>query len=379
MTNIVSNESKQNHKTHKNKVVYKNRLLASLWRSDWPLLTFKLLDVYLAKIDNKNPETREITFSKIDFESLLGVKRLSTGKIQKALDYLSSPVPIETKDKKIIQIELFEMAKVFKEKDGLVKINLVSSKKADTYFFNIAETGFFRYKLGEIANLKSRYSYLAFIALETRRFRRSFEFDFDEFKKVIGCTIGIYSEYARFLKKIFIHVSKELTQKTDLANCEFKYEPLRYGRCVKSILFTLEPRKKVKKAKKAIDPVELARKREEDRHKRDLEIIEREKQKQEKKKATLSTKPEEKEFDEKTKFAIAHCIIGKMILKKHLGPNDVPKLVPVLITLPSDTLSKLSEQTETSSYVIKQIFEDIKKDPTPDNVRKKLKESSFIV
>lgn len=52
--------------------VQKSLPLFLLWRSDLTLAEFKILDVYLSRIDSRNPNRRVVRFEKRELEKILG-------------------------------------------------------------------------------------------------------------------------------------------------------------------------------------------------------------------------------------------------------------------------------------------------------------------
>ena len=106
------------------------------------------------------------------------------------------------------------------------------------YLFHVEKLGSLRYKLRCIVNLTSRYTYILFTYLEHNRFRKSWEVTLDELKEVLNCEDDeLYQEFKFFNQRILKRCQKELLEKTE---CRFTYEPVKTGRKVTSIKFTLE-------------------------------------------------------------------------------------------------------------------------------------------
>jgi len=77
-----------------------------------------------------------------------------------------------------------------------------------------------------------------FTYLESNRFRRAWEIDLEELKVLLNCNDDVtYSEYKHFNNKILKHCRKELFEKTEV---RYTYEPIKRGRKVVKIRFTLE-------------------------------------------------------------------------------------------------------------------------------------------
>lgn len=232
-------------------IVQKSIPLFSLWRSDLTLSEFKILDTYLSRIDSRKPDKRSVVFEKGELEQMLGVKRIKTEELDKRLKHLGTPIKIEDRtneNKKFTRISLFEKSVAEQDKNGQWQVELTASTSAMKYFFNIESLGYLRYKLRCITSIKSRYTYIMFIYLEANRFRKSWEVSLEELKTILNCEQEEYTkEFKRFNDRLLKRVHKEMHEKTE---CRYAYEPIKKGRSVVSIRFTLETIPKIE----ATDP-----------------------------------------------------------------------------------------------------------------------------
>ena len=106
------------------------------------------------------------------------------------------------------------------------------------YIFNPERLGYLRYSLRNVIKLTSRYSYVLFLYLEqNRHMHLCWEVDLNDLKALLRCTADTYKAYYRFNELVLSKSCKELNEKTD---CKFTYEPVKRGRTVKAIRFTLE-------------------------------------------------------------------------------------------------------------------------------------------
>ena len=220
--------------------VQKSTPLFSLWTSDLTLQEFKILDTYLSRIDSRKPEQRNVRFEKGELEKLLDVKQIKTVELKQRLRHLMEHV-VELRDKRkkngYVLISLFSMAVCEKDDNGLWQVDLSCTAEAMEYFFNIDEIGYLRYKLRNVIHISSRYSYVLFTYLESNRFRKTWEVDLEELKQILNCDDISYSEFKIFNNRILKRCQKELTDKTEL---RYSYEPIKKGRKVVKIKFTLE-------------------------------------------------------------------------------------------------------------------------------------------
>ena len=218
--------------------VQKAQPLFSLWRSDMTLAEFKILDTYLSRIDSHNPDKRTVVFTKGELEQLLGVSKINKADLSQRLNNLGRFVEVEKSDHKLHKVALFEEAYGELDENGQWSIQLTCTAKAMKYIFNIEELGYLRYKLRCITSLTSRYTYILFLYLETNRFRKTWEVDADELRRILNCDNDeLYKEFKFFNQRILKRCQKELFEKSE---CRFTYEPVKTGRRVTAVKFTLE-------------------------------------------------------------------------------------------------------------------------------------------
>lgn len=230
---INSGKNPQNH------FIQKSNPLLSLSETDMSLAELKILDVYLDRIDSHDEEKRTVQFEKGEIEEMLGITRILKPDLEKRLRHLAQTVKIEdeSKPKGFKLVSLFEEIDAWQDDDGLWQISLTCTNQAREYIFNIDNIGYLRYRLKNIISLTSRYSYVLYLWLEHNRFRHSWEIELNELKNLLRCTADTYNQFYRFNDLILKRCQKELLEKTD---CRFSYTPIKRGRTVKSIRFTVE-------------------------------------------------------------------------------------------------------------------------------------------
>lgn len=222
--------------------VQKSLPLFALWQSDLTLAEFKILDTYLSRINSHEPDKRVVIFDKGELEGILGVQKINNKDLELRLTHLmGNVVKLEDKSAKkgFRLISLFEEAVAEQDGDcGLWKVKLECTQKAMKYFFGIENLGYLRYKLRSITQLTSRYTYIMFTYLEHNRFRKTWEVGLDELKVLLHCEAEeTYKAFKRFNDLILKKVYKELNEKTE---CRYSYEPIKKGRSVVAVRFTVE-------------------------------------------------------------------------------------------------------------------------------------------
>lgn len=221
--------------------VQKSLPLFALWRSELTLAEFKILDTYLARIDSHKPDKRAVTFGKGELEEKLGVKRITQPQLEERLKHLMGNVvkiPDGSEKKGFRLITLFEEAVAEQDEYGLWQVKMECTQKAMKYIFNIDNLGYLRYKLRCITSITSRYTYIMFIYLEANRFRKSWEVPLTELKEILNCDKEeVYKEFKFFNRDVLKKVQKEMHEKTE---CKYTYEPVKKGRSVVAVRFTVE-------------------------------------------------------------------------------------------------------------------------------------------
>ena len=221
--------------------VQKSTPLQSLTQTDLTLPELKLLDVYLARIDSHDTEKRTVVIEKGELERVLGVTRILKDDLDTRLRHLFQIVEVkdETKRKGFKLVSLFEEADAEPDENGLWTITLTCTPSAREYVFNIENLGYLRYRLRNIVELKSRYSYILFMYLENNRdFRKSWEVSLNELKERLGCaSTTTYNKFKYFNDLILKKCCTEINEKTD---CKFDYEPVKRGRAIVAIRFTIK-------------------------------------------------------------------------------------------------------------------------------------------
>ena len=221
--------------------VQKSLPLFALWRSELTLSEFKILDTYLSRIDSHKPDKRQVLLTKGEIEEALGVQKINNTDLKARLKHLMGNV-VEVPDKDTKKgfrlVTLFEEAEAEQDENGLWQVKLECTQKAMKFFFNVENLGYLRYKLRCITSLTSRYTYIMFIYLEANRFRKSWEVELEELKSILACEDEEYAkEFKYFNRDVLKKVQKEMHEKTE---CRYTYEPVKKGRKVVAIRFTVE-------------------------------------------------------------------------------------------------------------------------------------------
>lgn len=246
--------------------VSKSKGLLAITKSGLSLSEYKLLDIYLSKINPmairdveekivvKMKELDKITdekmrkdfslsllnerdefvrkcatveFSKEEYCEILGINsKVRISQIQKHLEHF---VTIKN-DTEVRVVPLFSEASYSDETEVIKMICNYASPLIKEMFFDIEGYQYIKYRLKYVVNLKSVYSYKMYLYLLNRHLPSEWSIDVETLKKeILECMDKSYSEYKRFNDLILKKVKKEINEET---NIMFSYTPKRVKRKV---------------------------------------------------------------------------------------------------------------------------------------------------
>lgn len=216
--------------------VQKSKPLFALWQSELTLAEFKILDTYLGRINSHDDEQRTVKFEKGELENLLGVKQLKPQVLDERLKHLMTTVRISDENRKngFTRIALFEKAYAEQDDYGVWKAELTCTETAKKYIFNVEEINYLRYKLKNIINIKSRYTYIMFLYLWENKYRGSWEVPLDKLKSLLNCENEYCNQFKVFNDRVLKRVYNEIHKVTDI---RYEYETVKKGRSVVAIRF----------------------------------------------------------------------------------------------------------------------------------------------
>lgn len=220
-------------------VVQKSEPLLLMRSVPFELGELKVLDTYLSRINSHEPTSITVTFTKAEYEELMGLNNVDMRTLRKYTKSMLQKVVDLPMSDGYVQFTLFTCAACKKDEYGRQVIALSCSEQAKQVFFNIEKLGYLQYELKNILTLTSKYSYLLYLYLRKERYRGVWEIDLQELRehRLDLKDNEYYSNYKYFKRDILDKAIKEINKKTDI---EFKYEAVKKGRCVVAIRFLLQ-------------------------------------------------------------------------------------------------------------------------------------------
>ena len=245
-------------------LVRKSLPLLNLWASRLDNEENKLFDVYLSRIDPRDPSTRKVVLEKRELEKILGVKKIPIEDMRRRLRALCEPLDFyDIVDGKYVAVclPLFEYTSSVapNPETGVTEVTMICSQTAMKYIFNIENIKYIKYALENVVQLKSKYSYYMFLYLEAERTRKLwaaqhakkkyfggpvFEIKFPELRRRLGIkqdkvpreVLQKYTDFKFFHANVLKFTKQDLEEKL---GCKFNYELIKEGRVVTKIRFEL--------------------------------------------------------------------------------------------------------------------------------------------
>ena len=220
-------------------IVEKSRPLLLMKPVPFGLGELKVLDTYLSRINARNDECCTVSFSKEEFEDLMGIERMRTERLAKYVDSLMGKTVTVPEGKGWHKYVLFVESRCYQdEKTSQWWIDITCSQKAKKLFFNLESVGYIRYQLKNILPLTSKYSIFLYLYLLDNRFRDEWSVDIKELREdILRCKADYYSDFKYFKREILERAIKEVNNLTDIS---FSYTVEKKGKKADKIHFVLE-------------------------------------------------------------------------------------------------------------------------------------------
>lgn len=221
-------------------VVQKSRPLSLIRSVPFSYGELRILDTYLSRIDSHDPEHRTVTFTKAEYEKLMGIGKTNLATLKKYTKGMLQKVVEVPLDGGYLQFILFDAAECKKDEYGVPTIELHCTEKAQRLFFDIEQIGYIRYQLRYALALKRQSSYWLYFEVLRERYRIEWTVPL---AKLRDETLYLkdnesYKQFKFFKRDVLDPAVAEINEKTD---CHIEYETVKRGRTVTAIKFTYTP------------------------------------------------------------------------------------------------------------------------------------------
>lgn len=233
----INMKAKKNSSLSENNLVQKSRPLLLMKAVHFNLGELKILDTYLSRINSHDEDSRAVSFTKHEYEVLMGLTETRIDTLKKyTRSMLTKVAEVPLDEKNFSQITLFYKADFIKDDNGEWRITLICSDAAKQIFFNIEDIGYIRYRLKNVINLNSKYSVLLYLYLLDNEFRKTWTVSLIHLREnIMFCSNEYNKQFKYFNREVLKKCINEINNLTDI---NVSYLTQKTGRTVTAIQFT---------------------------------------------------------------------------------------------------------------------------------------------
>ena len=177
-------------------IISKSRSIIDLRNVNFTIQEFRLMEVYLSKINPQDETTASVTFTKQEYCDLMEIQSrlLESKRLNKYMQHLfNNSVTEWLEDGESFEMHpLFEKAK-FDKKNSTITLECGKSDYVRKMFFDISKNGYIKYALKNTLYLQSVYSIKLYLYLLENRFRSTWKIELDCLKGIFECTSDYYN------------------------------------------------------------------------------------------------------------------------------------------------------------------------------------------
>ena len=223
--------------------ICKSQPFLALPKTKMTLMELKLFDIYLGKINPKDPTVTKVVFTKAELCKVLGVDKINNEDLKRCLKTLMSSI-VEVKGigrngkSRTSLISLLSVADINYDDahyGNVATVELECSERAKQFIYNVEAVGYLRMNLAKVLSFDNRNPYALYQYINQNRFRGHWEVDVEDLKEYLGIP-GKYNDFDNLERRVLRPCKKEIEEKTDL---RYRYEKIRVGRRIQKIKFTI--------------------------------------------------------------------------------------------------------------------------------------------
>lgn len=236
-------------------MIEKSKKLVWAKFKDWNANDLQLLEVYLSRIDARNPDSSNVRFTLREYADLISSPDLRKEQVQACTKkFLGNVVTLrgENDENEWSMYTLFTVAHCFKDrKINQYVVEIDCNPQIKDVFFSLAQDGYIKYRLRNTVKIDRQYSVQLYgLLLDMLHIKGGWTIDIEKLREQIGATAKSYSAFKTFRRVILDPAIKEINEKTDL---EADYDRIMTGNYCTAIHFvasrkpskdTAEPQKK---------------------------------------------------------------------------------------------------------------------------------------
>ena len=224
-------------------------------RNDFDLYQQRMINLYLAKINPLDEESRHVSVTLAQFVRLIGIKEVSARKMralaERALGLRVDLYEVETdeagKKHMTMQMDLINVWERFKvdvNKDGEWYVELLASTSIMPYMFQIQDLGYGRVTFLCAMRLRSTRAEKLYEQCARFKDKGFFTITLEHLRQRMGISpeTDAYKSYNRLKNSVLKRCIQDINKKTDIVVSIVKENRLQLrGKPVKSVTFSVKP------------------------------------------------------------------------------------------------------------------------------------------
>lgn len=225
-------------------LVEKSKALVWARFRDYTAGELRLLEVYLSRINPRDPESATVKFTLQEYCEFLGLRMNSKTLKAQLMHFLENVVAVPISGSNEYRLyTLFTMAEVRTDPDiRSYMVSIECNPKLQPVFFDIAKNGYVKYRLRYTASMKSQYSILLYSMLRDwlNTGRKEHEITIDRLRDQFGANDKSYDLFKDFRKRVLDVAVDEINLISDI---HVEYSRVKSNRKVVAIKFKVELKK----------------------------------------------------------------------------------------------------------------------------------------
>ena len=232
------NEPKLLDELKNSKLAKKSDSLAFLQESQLTLVEWKVLCAYISQVNIENKSTRMVTFTRKEYEQLMGLQKANLQTLRKSVHSLQiKTIPYKMENGQIVNVSLFQISEMSVNEYGEAIITLECTERAQKLLFDNMKQ-YKKYKLKFASSLTSRYAMALYFYIQQNSSVDSWTISVENLKRDVFHidNVETYNEFKYFNERILKKAVEDINAHTD---CHIEYELNKKGRYVVAI--TIHP------------------------------------------------------------------------------------------------------------------------------------------
>jgi hypothetical protein len=222
-------------------LIEKNNLLNEMRANNLTLQELRILSIYLAKINARDPSTKKIRFTLEDFKNIMDLSQVKKSYMIDVVDTLfDKKIHVPAADGRLALVWIHLFNKITLESDGNDKwyVEIMAHDDALPYMFEFKKN-YFKYRLWNVLSLTSSNQIRMYEILKQYELAGQRVIAMEELRELIGILPHEHKRFYNFKAEVLDVCQKALSDHTDI---NFQYEIVERGRAgkVKSLRFIIE-------------------------------------------------------------------------------------------------------------------------------------------